>query len=103
MSSLADLTGVWIGHYQQHGREHPITADLVLAGERLSGTMCDGHPDSESSVFEAAAAAGLPPGTDEQIEARLREALPGAPARPIRYVSHLPADSALEGRCSGRA
>ena len=41
-------------------------------------------------------------GTPQQIEASIREAVPGAPTAPIRYVSHLPPDSLLEGRCSGR-
>jgi hypothetical protein len=103
MSSLSDLTGRWIGHYRHHGQEYPITANLVQAGEGLSGSMRDGHPDFEFSVFEAAAEAGLPPGADEQIEASLREAVPGAPTAPIRYVSHLPPDSVLAGRCSGRS
>jgi hypothetical protein len=63
--------------------------------------MCDGHPDGEYSLFEVAQEAGLPPGADEQIEVKLREALPDAPAGPIRYVSHLPSGSVLEGRCKG--
>jgi hypothetical protein len=50
--------------------------------------------------------AGLPPGADEQIEANLRKAFrqahPDAPAGPIRYVSRLPAESALEGRRQGQ-
>jgi hypothetical protein len=101
MPSAIDLTGRWLGHYAQHGREHPIWADLVQEGTRLSGSMRDGQPDRESSVFEAALDAGLPPGADEQIEAKLRQALPDAPRGPIRYVSHLPPESVLTGRCSG--
>jgi hypothetical protein len=102
MSSPLDLTGRWIGHYLQRDQEYPITADLVQAGECLSGSMRDGHPDREYSVFEVAFEAGLPPGTDEQIEAHLREVVPDAAAAPIRYVSHLPPESALEGRRKGR-
>src|SRR3954469_13969641 len=45
--------------------------------------------------------AGLPPGADEQIVARLRAAFPDAPASPIRYLTHLPPGSALEGRVNG--
>jgi hypothetical protein len=100
--SSPDLTGRWVGHYWQHGREYPITAEFAQAGEQLSGSMRDGHPDRESTVFEAASEAGLPPGADEQIEARLREMVPDSPSGPIRYVSHLPPDSVLEGTCTGR-
>ena len=42
------------------------------------------------------------PGADEQIEVKVREALPDAPAGPIRYVAHLPSGSVLEGRCNGQ-
>jgi hypothetical protein len=100
--SSPNLTGRWVGNYWQHGREYPITAEFAQAGEQLSGSMRDGHPDRESTVFEAASEAGLPPGADEQIEARLREIVPDSPSGPIRYVSHLPPDSVLEGRCTGR-
>jgi hypothetical protein len=102
VSSSTDVAGRWIGHYLQRGQEHPISADLVQEGVRFSGIMHDGHPDRDYSVFEAALEAGLPPGTDEQIEQKLREAIPDAPAAPIRYVSHLPSQSAVEGRCNGR-
>ena len=102
MSSSECLTGCWVGHYLQRGQERPITADVVQVGERLSGTMCDGHPDGECSLFEVALEAGLPPGADEQLEAKVREALPDDAAGPIRYISHLPSDSVLEGRCKGQ-
>jgi hypothetical protein len=102
MSSSLELTGRWVGHYVQRGQEYPITADLVQIGERLSGSMLDGHPVRECSTFEAACDAGLPPGTDEQIEARLREMVPDAPAAPIRFVSHLPTVSVLEGQLRER-
>jgi hypothetical protein len=101
MSPTLDVTGRWVGHYLQREQQYPIMADLVQAGERLSGSMCDGHPDRECSVFEVACEAGLPPGADEQIETRLREVVGGGPAGPIRYVTHLPAASVLEGRCHG--
>jgi hypothetical protein len=64
--------------------------------------MRDGHPDNEYSLFEVAFEAGLPPGADEQIDANVREMVPGAPAGPIRYVSHLPTDSVLKGRRMGK-
>jgi hypothetical protein len=98
----SDLSGRWVGCYRQQGREYPITADFAHAGDHLSGSMRDGHPDRECSVFEAAADAGLPPGADEQIEARLREMVPDRGSGPIRYVSQLPPESILEGRCTGR-
>jgi hypothetical protein len=100
--SSTKLTGRWIGYYLQGGAQHPITADVLEAGEHLSGFMHDGQPDRECSVFEAAAEAGLPPGMDEQIEATLRDMVPDAPVGPIRYVTHLPTNSILRGRRSGQ-
>ena len=100
--SHTDLTGLWVGHYSQRGGEYPITAEFVQVADRLSGSMHDGHPDREQSVFELASNAGLPPGADEQIEARLRELVPDAGAAPIRYVSHLPAGSVLDGLTTGQ-
>jgi hypothetical protein len=97
-----NLTGRWIGYYVQRGEQYPISADFLEAGEHLSGFMHDGQPDRDCSVFEAAAEAGLPPGMDEQIEAKLREMVPGAPVSPIRYVTHLPTNSILRGRRSGQ-
>jgi hypothetical protein len=79
-----NVTGRWAGNYFQHGRPRPIVADLVQAGERLTGSMRDGVTDSESSVTELASEAGLPPGGDEQIVDRLRRMFPDAPATPIR-------------------
>ena len=98
-----DLTGRWDGSYFQHDRHHPIAAELVQVGERLTGSMRDGETDRSSSVFQVAFEAGLPPGADEQIVARLREAFPDEPAAPIRYLSHLPPASALEGWVRGTA
>jgi hypothetical protein len=63
--------------------------------------MYDGQPDRNYSVQQATAEAGLPPGADEQIEAKLRELVPDAPAGPIRYVSHLPRNSVVRGRRTG--
>jgi hypothetical protein len=100
--SSTNLTGRWIGHYLQRGEQYPITADFLEEGEHLCGFMYDGKPDRDCSVFEAAAEDGMPPGMDEQIEAKLREMVPDAPAGPIRYVSHLPTNSILQGRRSGQ-
>jgi hypothetical protein len=101
MPREGDLTGQWDGSYYQHDRPHPISAELVQVGEHLTGSMRDGETDTTSSVFDLAFEAGLPPGADEQIVARLREAFPDAPATPIRYLTHLPPESALEGRVRG--
>jgi hypothetical protein len=101
MSSLI-LTGRWSGHYLQRGAEFPITADILETGERLSGFMYDGQPDRAYSVSEAVAEAGLSPETEEQIEAKLREMVPDAPAGPIRCVSHLPPNSILRGQRTGQ-
>ena len=99
--SSAILTGRWIGHYLDHGKEFPITADVLEDRERLSGFMYDGQQDRDCSVAEAIAEAGMPPGSDEQIEAKLREMVPGAPPGPIRWVSHLPSNSILRGQRTG--
>jgi hypothetical protein len=96
------LTGRWAGHYTQHGQSHPIVTLFRQDGDRLSGSMQDVQNDGECSVFELAAESGLPPGADEQIEAKVREAVPDAPRGPVRYVWHLPSDSVLDGRCAGR-
>ena len=100
-SDDTNLTGTWVGDYSQHSRPSPITAELVHSGDRLTGSMWDGTPDRTSTVFEVAAEEGLPPGADEQIVARLREMFPDAPSSEIRYVTHLPPESALEGRVRG--
>ncbi|MBX7106624.1 MAG: hypothetical protein K1X57_21295 [Gemmataceae bacterium] len=96
------LTGRWSGAYEQHGREGPIEAEFQVddAG-RLTGTMRDLVTDQDLSLFDAAASAGLPPGYDEQVEARLREVFPDQAAQPIRFVSHVPPDSDLEGEVEG--
>ena len=101
MSRQLSVTGRWTGNYFQPGRPRPIVADLVQSGERLSGSMKDGDTDSELSVTELAVEQGLPPGGDEQIVDRLRRMFPDAPATPIRYVTHLPPDSDLDGWIKG--
>ena len=104
MAPETTLTGRWIGEYEQSGRSAPIEADLVVAPDgALSGTMRDVRTDQDLSVFEATASAGLPPGSDEQIEAVLRKLLPDRAGSPIRFVTHLPSDSLLEGQVEGRS
>jgi hypothetical protein len=95
------MTGRWAGDYWQNGRPHPIRAELVQRGEHLTGTMQDVEPDRDQSVFDVAAEAGLQPGADEQIEAGLRAMFPDETDGPIRFVSHLPPASALEGTVKG--
>jgi hypothetical protein len=101
MSREMNVSGKWVGHYLQHERSHPIVADLVQAGEHLTGSMRDGETDMEQSVTEVAQQAKLPPGGDEQIVDRLRKMFPDAPATPVRYVTHLPPESALQGWVKG--
>jgi hypothetical protein len=98
MSTSMSLSGTWVGEYFQHGRPHVITADLHQSGDELSGSMRDGEPDKEMSVTEVTSD---DPGLDERITARLRAMFPDAPAEPIRYISHLPTESSLEGWVKG--
>jgi hypothetical protein len=101
MARELNITGPWAGNYCQHGRPQPIEADLVQAGERLTGSMRDGVTDRKISVTQVALEAGLPPGGDEQIVDRLRRMFPDAPAKEVVYVTHLPPDSALQGWVKG--
>jgi hypothetical protein len=100
--SSSSLTGRWIGHYLQLGKEYPIAADLLETEGRLSGFMYDGQPDRDYSISQVAAEAGLPPGEDEVIEAKLRAIDPAAPPGTIRYVSRLPPNSVVRGRRTGQ-
>lgn len=101
MSASANLTGRWIGSYMQGGQERPITAELHQDGVKFTGSMRDGQPDRECSLFEGAMEAGLPPGADELIDEKLRSMIPEAGRDPIRCVSHLPEESVLEGSSQG--
>ncbi len=101
-AEAVNLTGPWAGHYWQHGTTHPIVAEFVQKGDRLTGTMRDGDTAAEWSLFDVAAEAGLPPGADEQIAAQLQALLPGASGTPIRYEAQLPAVSVLEGEVRQR-
>ncbi len=101
--AFTNVSGHWAGSYRQHGSTFPIRAEFVQQGDRLAGSMIDAQPDDELSLFEAMGAAGLPPGADEQIAARVRAMVPESPREPIRYVSHLPSASVLEGHLRGQA
>jgi hypothetical protein len=97
MAETVNVTGRWAGHYEQRDGKHPIAAELVQDGDRLTGTMQDSDTHCDQSVFETAVEAGLPPGADEQIFAHLREAFPDASKGPIRFTTELPPSSLLEG------
>ncbi len=97
MGSTPDLSGQWTGHYYQHSRPHPIALELLQEGEALYGSMTDGDTDRELSVFEASAESGMPPGTDERVVAHLKEIFPEIKADSIRYVTHLPSKSSIDG------
>src|SRR5437870_1368639 len=101
MSNDPDLTGTWFGEYRQHNRPHAIAALLRQSGEVLTGTMRDIEPDQEMSVTEATSDSGDAPGTDERIVARVREMFPDEPAASVRYISHLPPTSTLDGWVRG--
>lgn len=102
MPHSTDITGRWQGMYSQHGREHPITADFAQVDEHLQGRMLDGVTSFETSIFEAALEAGLPPGADEQMELRLRQQHPDLPRGPIRACATVPETSILEGEVTRR-
>ncbi len=95
------LTGDWEGYYTQSGKKHAISAALVQQGDRISGTMRDAETEFARSLFDAALQAGLPPGSDEMIDARLRQMYPESGRRPIRAKSRLPAGSQLDGFVQG--
>jgi hypothetical protein len=103
MPSSVNVTGHWNGFYSQYDRSHPISADLVQSGDRLTGQMRDEETDSDCSLSEMATRAGLPPGADEQILARLRDMVPDSSGKPVRYASHLPPTSRLEGQVRGQS
>jgi hypothetical protein len=100
MSPTPDVGGHWQGHYFQYGQPHPISMELRQDGEQFVGTMRDGHPDKERSVFEMAVDEGLPPGTDETIIEQLRKMFPGSMA-PVRAATSLPEMSLLRGWIEG--
>ena len=101
MDIECDLSGTWSGHYVQRDVAHAITAEFHQHGECVTGTMCDADVQHESSLFEAAIEAGLPPGADEQIADRLRSLFPGAAQGPIRYEVQFPSESVVTGTVRG--
>jgi hypothetical protein len=101
MPNPLNLTGAWVGHCVQRDQPHGLHAELVQTRNRIHGMMRDQDTEPESTVYEAAASAGLPPGADEQITAKLRELAPDEPRAPIRFITYLPPDSILEGHMKG--
>ena len=98
--SSSHVTGCWIGHYEQHGRSHPITAHLLEFGQYISGTMRDDNPECEYTLFEIAVE--LSSEAKEQIEESFRELVPHATAGSIHYLTRLPIDSSIQGRRDGQ-
>jgi hypothetical protein len=96
-----NVTGTWQGHYEQCDRSCPIRATLVQEGTQITGSMEDLEIEFDRSIFEIAFYAGLPPGSDEQIDARLRKMFPDAGSAPIRYKSKLSSQSIIEGTVDG--
>ncbi len=96
-----DVAGEWQGYYTQHHDRHPIEAVLTQDRGRISGTMTDIQTESESSLFDAAAEAGLPPGADERLDTQIRQMIPGSGNAPIRAKAVLPEKSQLDGLIDG--
>jgi hypothetical protein len=101
MNQSNDLSGIWEGFYTQHDQERPIAATLEQEGTHLIGEMTDGCTELEASISEYAMSEGLPPGADEQIVEKIREAHPDAPPGPVMAEAELPPHSVLEGEVEG--
>jgi hypothetical protein len=101
MAQLIDITGQWVGAYFQHGHEHSISTVFNQFGTHLQGKMTDGETQFERPIFEAALALGLPPGADEQIEAKLRAEFPEIPHEPIFATSIFRATPRWRVKCEG--
>jgi hypothetical protein len=99
----SNITGRWMGHYVQYGRNHPIVANFFESGLHISGSMQDGKPECEYSLFEIAAELGLSSQDKEAIEASCRDLVPHAPADSIHYLTRLPSESSIEFRHDGQA
>lgn len=97
-----NLTANWIGHYEHDHMEFPITAELLQTGDRISGFMRDVEPDEEYILYDPASAIRNPREVKDQIDANLLALIPQAGSQPIHWVSHLPPDSILLGKQSGR-
>src|SRR5262249_42168971 len=97
MSATFDVSGRWLGHYPQHGREHGIAADLVQQGVTFTGTMSDHKTESERTLTQAAQEFGWVPGADEQVFEWVRQQIPEAEKLPVQAVSNMPEASLIEG------
>jgi len=102
MTRSNNLSGTWEGFYTQHDQERPIAVKLAQDGTRLMGEMTDGYTELEASISEYAMSEGLPPGADEQIVEKIREAHPDAPPGPVVAETELPPHSLLEGEVEGK-
>ena len=98
--SSSSITGCWVGHYEWHGRSHPITANFLESGQHITGTMRDDAPECEYTLFEIAA--DLSSEVKEQIEQCFRDLVPHATAGSIHYLTRLPSDSSIQGRRDGQ-
>lgn len=103
MKTTHDLSGRWTGYYSQHDHQRPVSLYLSQNGELLSGTMRDHCTSFVSSVSDLAMEEGLPPGSDEQIVARVRSLCPNTDHLPVRAEFILPEHSSLEGNVVGTA
>ena len=70
-------------------------------GDRIHGLMTDEDTTTERSLYDLAAAAGLPPGADEKLDEHIRKLIPNAPKGPISAHTVLPKASTLEGAITG--
>lgn len=95
------VTARWQGYYEQHNTQRRIIASLQQRGNQLSGSMIDVDNHSEQSLVELLTASGYPPEYDAQIIAEIREQIPDASGKEIRFQSELPESSILEGERNG--
>lgn len=100
-TEAGSLTGHWTGYYLQANQANRIDAELTQVGTLLYGTMTDHNLRSEWTLFEATAAAGLPPGADEELLRQLQARYPEAATQPIRVIEELPPFSDLTGEVTG--
>lgn len=100
--STVDLSGRWIGHYEHDDVEFPISVELLQTGDRISGFMRDDEPDEEYTVYDPSSAVRNTRKDDEPIDRKLLALIPQAGLQPIHWVSHLPPDSILLGKLTGR-
>lgn len=98
---FATLTGDWIGHYAQYDARSRIAATIVQDGISISGHMRDLDTQTTRSLYAAVAHAGLPPGTDENLDKQIRNMIPNTGGDPIVVRSILPADAVLVGTVNG--